>query len=360
MNILPINNSSFAKSGLFLQKTNQFCNQDSNGLIMASPLLNDTVSFGCTKQTLKKMGSRKDTISAALAKKIRAQKEPSHKRKKQLLFDSLKNLISQECISFYNRIKGENSIREKSATRGWQTLEQVLDHMDDISGFCVILNTSKSFNETIKQLRQLLKTRIIRITEAEYHRREPKYKNSRVIASYDSLKPIELQNLKNDINRIQNPTTQIWKDVDSRSGYSGLHLILQTKDGEKSELQIMTLNMERVKRVENILYKIRNGKTIDKTYEVVEKFLEPLRPLSEFADEKEQAAHKNLQFAMTKYIQEAYTKTLSRPYDKNFKLLHVSEAETLTKKEQKLISKYDLNDIAILMNACEKIASGRS
>lgn len=327
------------------------------GLTMAAPLSKDTVSFGCgIKQSTKKMTNRSDGIPIALAKRIRAKKDAPHKRKTQLLLTNFGDLINNGTITFKDRLKGENSICEKSATRGWNTMDQCIEHMDDISGFCFVLNTPKAFSEVIKRIKKMLQSREIEVTNAEYHRREPKYKKSKIVESYDSLKPYELQTLKGVINKIQNPTTQIWKDVDSRSGYSGLHLTLRTKDSEKSELQIMLMTMDKVKKIENLLYKIRNGKTVEQKYEPAEKYLAPLKPIREYATEPEKKAHEQLQSTMTKYIQEAYFKTLKKPFDKNFVPLAVSESETLTKKEKSLIEKYDLNKIAILIEACEKMA----
>lgn len=356
MNILALNPFRIQNNNSPANLTVNY--QPSYGLTMAEPLSKDTVSFGCTKQqSVKKMASRSDAITTDLAKKIRKRKEHPHKRKKQLLTENFGSLIDNGLITFKDRIKGENSICEKSATRGWTNMEQVLLHMGDVSGFCFILNSPKAFPEIIKGFRNLLKSREIEITEAEYHRKEPKYKNSKIVESYDSLKPQDLQSLKSDINKIQKPTTQIWKDVDSRSGYSGLHLTLRTKDGEISELQIMTLTMDKVKKVENILYKIRNGKTVAPKYEAVEKYLEPLKPVDEYATEAEKTTSEALQKAMTKYTQEAYEQPLKKPYDSNFELLKVEDAKSLTKKEKALIAKYDLNKIAILMEACERMAA---
>lgn len=354
MNILSLNLFTAGKQSNIPAVSNS---KTSNryGLVMAKPLLKDTVSFGSTKQSVKKMASRSDAITIDLSKKIRAKKEKPHKRKKQLLLENFSPLIEQGLVTFKDRVKGENSICEKSATRGWNTMDLVLKHMNDISGFCFELNASKAFPEIIKRFKSLLKTRELEITEAEYHRREPKYKNSKIVASYDSLDPQDLQVLKNEINKIQNPTTQIWKDVDSRSGYSGLHLTLRTKDGEKSELQIMTQSMGKTKKIENLLYKIRNGKTVDTIYEPVEKYLAPLKPLDEYASASEKQAHEALQSAMTKYTQEAYEKPLKKPFDSKFELLKVSDSG-LNKKEKNLIAKYDFNKIAILIEACEKMA----
>ena len=305
MNILALNPFKISNNNAPI--TSSF--QPKFGLTMAKPLSKDTVSFQGDKLPSKKsMEKGAYIISADLAMRIQAIKAPAHERKKQLLEKYFGDLIEQGLISFHDRLKSIRSIREKATTNGWATMDAILDHMDDISGLCFVLNSAKAFPEINKRFKQMLEERELEVTQVEYHRRAPKYKKNQIIESYDSFKPNELQRLRDEINRIQNPTRKIWFDVDSRSGYSGLHSALRSKNGEKSELQMMVKNIFVVKNIENLLYKIRNGKAIDPKYEIVARYLTALKPLDENATAEEVRLHELLDVAMTKYTQDAYTK----------------------------------------------------
>ncbi len=331
-----------------------YSSQPRFGLTMAKPLLKDTVSFKGDKLPSKKsMEKGAYIISADLAMKIQAIKAPVHERKKQLLSKYFGDLIEQGLISMHDRLKGIRSIREKATTNGWGTMDAILEHMDDVSGFCFILNNSKAFPEVNKRFKQMLQDREIEVTQVEYHRRAPKYKKNQMVESYDSFKPNDLQRLRDEINRIQNPTKKIWFDVDSRSGYSGVHSALRTKDDEISELQIMVKNIHVVKNIENLLYKIRNGKAIDPKYEIVARYLTALKPLPEDATPEEVKAHELLDVAMTKYTQDSYSQAIVTPFSNKFEPLGVENSEVLNKKEKKAIAKYDLNKIEDLMLRAE-------
>lgn len=351
MNILALNPFKISNNN---NSPLRYNSQPRFGLTMAKPLLKDTVSFKGDKLPSKKsMEKGAYIISADLAMMIQGIKAPVHERKKQMLLQYFGDLIEQGVITFHDRLKGIRSIREKATTNGWATRDAILEHMDDISGFCFVLNSQKAFSEVNKRFKQMLQDRKIEVTQVEYHRRAPKYKKNQISESYNSFKPNDLQRLRDDINKIQNPTKKIWFDVDSRSGYSGLHSALRTKDDEKSELQMMVKNIFVVKNIENLLYKIRNGKAIDPKYEIVARYLTALKPLGENASPEEIKAHELLDVAMTKYTQDAYTQAIAMPFSDKFRPLKVENSDALNKKEKKAIARYDLNKIEDLMIRAE-------
>ena len=145
----------------------------------------------------------------------------------------------------------------------------------------------------------------------------------------------------------------MWKEVDSRSGYSGLHIVIKNPDGTKSELQIMTRAMADLKHYENLYYKSRNGKPLDPKYSMLESVLKPIKPLDldNLTDEE-----KFLQKALTKYTQEAYTERLNKPYKDNQLFLKVADAKSLSLKEKELLEPYDFNKIKLLVDACDEYA----
>ena len=135
------------------------------GLKMAQPLSKDTVSFGASKnvkkivqaaqQTNKVAGSRKDAISLQLSRMIRkSMQEPHEKLEKHLLglFDDQVLLMrsgkrvgempKKHLFTLDGRIKSEDSIIQKTASRGWGNLgkKELLANMTDVSGFCFIFD----------------------------------------------------------------------------------------------------------------------------------------------------------------------------------------------------------------------------
>ena len=163
MNILSLNNFKFSSSLQFNNANTQPSSISKFGLTMAQPLSKDTVSFGASQQTVKRMGKRSDAISFDLARKIRESfVKPHNKLKKQFqteFDDLLSTPYEKNLLTMHDRIKTEDSIREKTASRGWITQKEVLTHMGDISGFCFILEDKKSFPAFVKVLSQMLKNK---------------------------------------------------------------------------------------------------------------------------------------------------------------------------------------------------------
>jgi hypothetical protein len=319
-----------------------------------------------SKKTLDSNEWQESKIQTTLEISVRNILKPAHEKVKRILLDAFGDVSSTKTkklegslFYFTDRMKGNHSIGLKAASNGWGTRNEILTHMGDVSGFCFVLEDPKALPEFINRFGELIKSRKFEVLDAEYHRLPPKFKKNKVEKSYESMKPDYLQKLKNIINKVQNPTTQIWHDTDSRSGYSGLHITIRDRDGHKHEIQVMIRSIYDVKYVENLLYKLRNGKSVAPQYEPIEPLLQPLKKKS--AEELEQMTPKEVaiynarQQAMTKYTQENYIEALSRPYNKTRQLLTV-EAATLSAKEKELIDAYDFNKILPLMEACDKVA----
>ncbi len=377
MNILSVSN--FRITTPFKGNTpQQSVTEPRFGLTMASPLLNDTVSFGAAakakkavhavQQTTKAAGKRSDGITLQLARLLRSHIQKPHAELKNHLQELFKGQIkpnphevinnknSQKYLfTMLDRIKSEDSIIQKTASRGWGNLgkKELLANMTDVSGLCFVLEDKKSLGEFIKKLSKEICEGKLNIEEAEYHRLPTIYKSRTAPQTFDSLEPEQLQKLKNAIYDTQNPTTQIWKDVDSMSGYSGLHLIVKNSDGTKSEIQLMTRAMHNLKNVENLFYKIRNNKNVDPKYRYIEQFMEPLKVKDK---DSMTESEKALQKAIKKYTQEAYEEVLNKPFDTSNKFLSVEMSARLNKKEKEMLKDYDFNKIGELMKTCESIA----
>ena len=379
MNILSINNFRINTPFRSSESQPSFVTVPKFGITMAKPLTKDTVSFGAAarntkkivqaaQQTTKTAGSRSDAISLQLSRMIRKRmQEPHEKLEKYLtgLFDEQVLLMrggkvvgsspKKHLFTLDGRIKSEDSIIQKTASRGWGNLgkKQLLTNMTDVSGFCFVLEDRKAMNEFVKKISAEIRSGNMKIVDAEYHRLPTIYGSKNQVQTFNSLEPTQLQKLKNAIYDTQNPTTQIWKEVDSMSGYSGLHLIVKNSDGTMSEIQVMTRAMHDLKNVENLFYKIRNNKNVDPKYRYIEKFMEPLKIKNKDSMTDEEKA---LQKAIKKYTQEAYERMLVNPYEKTGNFLTIEQSIRLTKKEKEMLKDFDFNKIGKLMKACENIA----
>ena len=362
MNILSINNLAQPK---VLNQQQAERNRFSHflpkfGLKIAQPLKQDTVSFSGFVPTKKTCGDLKGACSAKAAKIIRNKHIDAHLANLKTFKTKFSSLLSTEesrgSITLLNRLKSIFSIQLKTASLGIGELpnSEIQKKINDVSGFCFILENNEAYNNFVKIFNSMIKHGEINPTEAEYHRLAPTYKKGKLERSYDSLNPALSQKLKNTIYDVKNPTTQIWKEIDSRSGYSGLHITIKNTDGTKSEIQVMTRAEADLKHYENLYYKFRNGKPLDPKYKMLEPILKPLKPIDpeSLTDEE-----RFLQKALTKYTQEAYNLTLENPYEANLPFLKVSEAKTLTLKEKELIEPFDFNKIKLLVDACDKYDS---
>lgn len=347
------------------------------GLTMAKPLLNDTVSFGAAakakkvvhaaQQTTKAAGKRSDGITLQLARMLRSHMQKPHAETKNHLQELFKEQInpnphevmngknSQKYLfTMLDRIKSADSIIQKTASRGWGYLgkKELLSNMTDVSGFCFVLEDKKSLGEFVRKFSQEIRNGNLNIVEAEYHRLPTIYSKRTLPQTFDSLAPSQLQKLKRAIYDTQHPADQIWKDVDSMSGYSGLHLIIKNFDGTMSEIQVMTRAMHNLKNIENLFYKIRNNKNVDPKYRYIEQFMAPLKVKDKNnMTEREKA----LQKAIKNYTQEAYEEMLKKPFDNSGKFLSVDRSIRLNKKEKETLKDYDFNKIGELMKTCELI-----
>jgi hypothetical protein len=159
--------------------------------------------------------------------------------------------------------------------------------------------------------------------------------------------PIQkLQELKKTLIDVYHPATKMSDTIDSISGYSGLHVIVKSHGGHYSEIKFLTRAMADVQRVENLLYKIRSGKPVDPKYDYLKPILTDLRPLPDYATDKEIKEHEKLIKAISKYTLDVYMDTLKHPFTKD---------APMPKPKDKSIAKYDFNNLKKLMDACESM-----
>ena len=357
MNILSISN--FKNTSPLKNNKEQpiFTTAPKFGLTISKPLSKDTVSFGANLPTKKTCEDLKGACSRITAKKIIQRHEAPHQKNINLFLNRFKGIISEKAgeapLTLNHRIKTYFSLQLKTASLGIgkSSIDEILRIISDVSGICIILEKPESYNLFVKGLNEMIKHGEINPIEVEYHRLPPKIKGKKLERTYDTLNPSTSQKLKNAIYKYKNPTYQLWSEVDSRSGYSGLHITLQNSDGTKTEVQVITRPIADLKYYENLYYKIRNGKPLDDKYQTIEPVLLPMKPLN-LSNQTE--TEKAVQKALTKYSQEAYIYQIDNPHKNNF--LKVSESKTLNAKEKKLIERFDFNKTKFLIDGAEKYA----
>ena len=355
MNILPLYNIGYNRNTV--NNNSSFGMQSSSfGLKMAKPIATDTVSFGASA-TAKRAGKYGDMISQDLAIKIINKMKKPHHKLEVLLNNEFNKLINNGSVSLINRLKGEYSLRLKTGSRKLNDEQSIIKGgITDISGFCFILEDRAAFKNVMNIFNKLIKSNKITIAKTgeikeglpvEYHVIPPVYnKKGEIVETYNSLDPMELQKFKNMLIDKYHPASRMSDTIDSISGYSGLHVIVKNSDGTYSEIKFLTRAMADVQKVENLLYKIRNGKTVDPKYSYMEAILAPFKPVNDFASEKEKKESEKLNKAISKYTLEVYKYALKHPYEKNIKMPMPSDP---------LIVQYDFNKLLKLMEACESL-----
>lgn len=246
-----------------------------------APLKCDTVSF---RQTPKTKGDVRFGISVKDAQKIHNEATESAKYLENQLNCIFPDMIKSEDNpdGIMNkpiiRIKTPKSIREKSATRRWINADEVKSNMTDIVGARIILNNSntESVDEVISRIAKAERDNKLQIVEIENYRPEPEIDDDgNITHSYDYASPKALRKLKAEIDK---KGTMISKrDEDIPSGYMAIHLLTKLPNGFTGEIQIMGADVAKLKDIEDLCYKIKSGKSVDKKYATVENMLKPLK-----------------------------------------------------------------------------------
>lgn len=345
MKILELNNFNIQAKPHYSPKYAPLTNF---GLKMKQPLGADTVSFKGIEQTVKKMSNRSDGCSIMVAKQVRARMAGNHKTVLTLFNKRFKDILStdteKKLITLKQRLKSENSICEKTATRGWVSKDEILKNMGDISGLCLVLESPKSLKEAFKGISDMVKAREVVIDEVEYLRRPPVYQKGEIVESFESLNQEQVQNFTQALTKFDQNLDRKIQDVNSMTGYSAMHISLLHKDGTKTEVKLMTRGMHDLHEVENLYYKAKNGKDINPKYKFIKGHLEKLKVLDpKNLTPEELKIHKPL----FEYTQAAYAEALRHPYDSSKRFLSTTDPA---------ISEFDFNKTQLLMDACNRVA----
>ena len=346
MNILPM--SGFRPVFFASKKNNNNQNTHSFGLVMSKPLSRDTVSFTASPKV---MQSRKNAITMQLAKKIHEEAVEATKfmeaKLRPYLYDleatpfAPDNPIEVIC----KRAKSATSIVEKAATRGWINKEEIKRGMTDLAGMKIIMRDASRENvdNVINRLITAVTEGGAKIVEIENKRPIPLYNQyDQISRSYEYASPIALIKLQRAASMFLGREIRLIEE-NTPSNYMAIHILIELPNGITGELQIMGHDVAALKELEDLCYKIKNGKNIDKKYAPIEKALAPLK------DEENVL----LRAEHDKYTREAYLfqrKIEPRAHKSRKKEKFMTAPPTLPKE-------LDFNNIYIQKQACDAAAA---
>ena len=263
-----------------------------------------------------------------------------------------------------DRAKTPVSIMEKSATRKWNSVKEILENMTDLNGAKIVMNhkTGKEDVETIlDRLIPLTKLGQVQLKEIELQRPEwikssaKKEQEEIDYVSKDFLNKLEdiqeqvingLEDNPKKITLIERPLPKYTK-----GNYCALHLLLQiNKKGSRPfELQIMGARMAKGKDFDDKRFKFFDGKQLNKKYDELTKLWEPL-----LEDENKAAKERFLTYCKDANFQLRLDELLEY---KNQKKLTKPTGFFKSPRDYNLPPEYDLNEQYKLMKECEKITT---
>lgn len=323
MNILPIiNYNTFNRLDRVQEKTNV----SNFGLKISQPLTQDTISFKsktskATKkladkvleQTNKNIGSYENSARIRDVKDKILKVKQGHKDLKNKILRIYKNDISEDVrtegrsITLSSRVKSDDSLKAKSTSID-------LNEISDTSGFAFILEDTSAFNKFSTHFIELLKHGYT-VVDYEYHRLPTKYSRGKIERTFDSINPSSQQKFKTQILKYCPKMEGKMLERDSKAGYSALHMLIRDKNGIDHEVQVYIRAIADVKKVENLVYKLKSGKEINKKYLKVSPHLTLLKPPKK--GEQLTPLAKAVQEEMKGYSMDAYIDALSHPYTPN-------------------------------------------
>jgi len=167
------------------------------------------------------------------------------------------------------RVKNDFSIREKAKTRKLRTIPEIKAGLDDLIGVRIITNngSKEEIDKIIKRLTKGVGEGRFKIFEIENYCID----NKSGFASDAALNKLQQAGNKILSNGV------IKREQSIPSGYTAIHLASFLPDGYKAEIQIMSSDVEKVKEIEDFIYKIKTNKTLGKKYKPIEEMLAELR-----------------------------------------------------------------------------------
>lgn len=262
------------------------------------PLKQDTISFKGLDS--KKVVNNEDRANFAfvgpIVRKVNAAAQPEADAFERTLKDifgnccSVKGNTPQNCLGElkFNR-KSERSLREKCASNGITTEAEAKDKIRDIIRARIVIEdtqNSQAGKTLCDKLIKAVNNKKVNIVNIKNY-----YEMDKTFNKGEDMQYIPLQSLlKLDKAVTDSCGESALKSGQTRdNGYNAVHIIFKLGNGFYGELQIMGKNVEKMKEIEDIVYKIKGNKFIDPKYEEIKKvYLEEIdkKPKKEAALDK--------------------------------------------------------------------------
>lgn len=365
------------------------------GLKMQSPLHQDTVSFqgkkgrkalqalkAAMKAAEKKAEELAEDVGLVTVKELPAEQKIWKINKKDAeeiysiilkpqsyiksfihnLYDDLiysEKDTKNPILEIHDRPKSVDSIIEKSATRKWRSIKEILENMTDLNGIKIVTRKKAGKDEMdfiLDRLVPMIKTGQLELKEIEIKRPEAiKLLSAKEQEKYDYAsasmlkKLVEIQESvwntkktsKENIRRVT-----FGKPQYTKGNYCALHLLLDlpTKEARVFEAQFMGAYVGAGKELDDILFKIMDGKHVDNKYNRIKKLFEELKADTTGAKDRFMQYRKDALFALRE--KELKEESMGKAIGKNVKLFISAEKYNLTPE-------YDLNNLMELKIDCD-------
>ena len=256
-------------------------------------------------------------------------------------------------LEIHDREKGVESIIEKSATRKWKSVQEILDKMTDLNGVKIVTRKKSGKSEMDDVL-----DRLIPMIKKEIEIKRPetikslsaKEQEEYDYASMQMLKKlVEIQEgvwntkktSKENIRRVT-----FGKPQYTKGNYCALHLLLDlpNKEARVFEAQFMGAYVGAGKELDDILFKIMDGKHVDKKYTRIKKLIKELKADTTGAFTRFGQYRKDALLALRE--KELHEASSNKATGKNVKLFISAEKYNLTPE-------YDLNNLMDLKIDCD-------
>lgn len=279
------------------------------------------------------------------------------------VFDDLQDGVSSKnlILKISDRAKTVVSIMEKSATRKWTSVKEILENMTDLNGAKIVMNhkTGKKDAETVlDRLIPFIKMGQLQLKEIELQRPAGiKSLTQKDQEDFDYVSKIFLDKLEDIQEQVINGAEENADKIVlidrplpkyTKGNYCALHLLLQlNKKGSRPfELQIMGARMNEGKSFDDKRFKFFDGKQLDKKYDELVSLWKPL-----IAEENKAAKEQFLEYCRDANLQ---LRVDELNEFKSQKMINRPTGLFKTVREYNLPPEYDLNEQYKLMRKCEK------
>ena len=172
------------------------------------------------------------------------------------------------------RRKSPESIAEKMGSKGIKSKKAAKEQIHDFSGVRIIVSgkDKNAGNYVFDKLADAVKRGWISISEIEvFHNPELRPPYRYAYANEANIRKVEKTARKQGAKDFKLVTKS------TESGYPAIHMLVNLPNNIKGELQIIGLNVLKLKDIEDLCYKVLTNKKLDTKYSDIETLLEQVR-----------------------------------------------------------------------------------